>query len=109
MRKDQLMTKLYRKKKIEIMVEAARARAIIDLIEKAGAKGYTIVPEVSGKGHRGLRDDAHLTDVFRNVMIIVVAAEDIAHRIIEHALPLLENYAGIVVVSDAEVIRDEHF
>lgn len=103
------MTPLWRKKKIEIIVEAARARAIIEMIEKAGAKGYTVVSNVSGKGHRGIRDAADLSDVFRNVLIIVVAAEDIAARIVDASQSLLENYAGIVVVSDVEVIRDEHF
>jgi nitrogen regulatory protein PII len=103
------MVQLYRKKRIEITVEAARARAIIEMIESVGAKGYTLVSEVSGKGNRGVRNDAHLSDVFRNVMIIVIAAEEIASRIIEQSPGLLENYAGIVVVSDVEVIRDEHF
>jgi nitrogen regulatory protein PII len=103
------VTQLYRKKRIEIIVEAARARAIIEMIEAVGAKGYTIVPNVSGKGNRGIRDEAHLSDVFRNVMIIVVAAEEIVRRIVGQSQPLLENYAGIVVVSDVEVIRDEHF
>ena len=50
------MVQLYRKKKIEIVVEAARARAVIEMIEDAGAKGYTVVPQVSGKGNRGIRD-----------------------------------------------------
>ncbi|MCW5750255.1 MAG: DUF190 domain-containing protein [Alphaproteobacteria bacterium] len=103
------MTQLYRKKKIEIVVEAARARAIIEMIEAVGAKGYTIVPDVSGRGNRGVRDEAHLSDVFRNMLIIVIAAEEIANRIIEQLQPLLKDYAGIVVISDVEVIRDEHF
>ena len=103
------MAQLWRKKKVEIVVEAARARAMIEMIEKAGAKGYTVVPDVSGKGHRGVRDEGHLSDVFRNVLIIVIAAEDIATRIVETSQSLLEHYAGIVVVSDVEVVRDEHF
>lgn len=103
------MVQLYRKKRIDIIVEAARARAILEMIEAAGAKGYTLLPEVSGKGNRGVRNDARLSDVFRNVMIIVIAAEEIARRIVEQSQPLLENYAGIVVLSDAEVMRDEHF
>jgi len=107
--RDRPVMRLYRKKRIEIIVEAARARAIIEMIEAVGAKGYTVVPSVSGKGNRGIRDEAHLSDVFRNVMIIVVAAEEIVHRIVEQSQPLLEDYAGIVVVSDVEVIRDEHF
>ena len=103
------MVQLHRKKKIEIVVEAARARAITEMIEDAGAKGYTVVPDVSGKGNRGVRDEAHLSDVFRNKLIIVIAAEEIADRIVEQSQALLENYAGIVVVSDVEVVRDEHF
>lgn len=103
------MSQLFRKKKVEIIVEASRARAIIQTIEAVGAKGYTVVPNVSGKGNRGIRDEAHLSDVFRNVMIIVIASEEIVYRIVEQSQPLLENYAGIVVVSDVSVIRDEHF
>lgn len=103
------MTQLYRKKKIEIFVEAALAQAMLEMVEDAGAKGYTMVSDVAGKGKRGVRNEAHLTDVFRNVMIIVVASEDIADRIVERSQALLENYAGIVVISDVEVVRDEHF
>lgn len=103
------MVQLYRKKRVEIIVEAARARAIVEMIDRVGAKGYTVVPNVSGKGHRGMRDEAHLSDVFRNVMIVVIAAEAIASTIVEQSQGLLENYAGIVVVSDVEVIRDAHF
>lgn len=103
------MAQLWRKKKIEIVVEAARVRAIIEMIDNAGARGYTVVPDVSGKGKRGVRDEAHLSDVFRNMLIIVIATEEIATRIVEASQSLLENYAGIVVVSDVEVVRDEHF
>ena len=103
------MVQLYRKKRIEIVVEAARAPAIIEMIEAAGAKGYTVLPNVSGKGHRGIRDEADLSDVFRNILIVVIAAEDIALKIVEQSQPLLEHYAGIVLVSDVEVVRNDHF
>jgi len=100
---------LYRKKKVEIVVEAARAPRIVAMIEEAGAKGYTVVPEVSGKGNRGVRDEAHVSDVFRNVMIVVITTSEVAGRIVERSQPLLEHYAGIVYVSDVDVVRDEHF
>lgn len=103
------MTQLWRKKKVEIVVEASRVRAITDMIERVGGKGYTVIADVSGKGARGVRDDAHLSDVFRNMMIVVVASEDVAARIVDQSQVLLENYAGIVLVSDVEVVRNEHF
>ena len=100
---------LYPKKKVELVVEASCAPKILEMIEATGAKGYTMLHEVSGKGHRGVRDDSHLTDVFRNVLIIVVAAEAIAREIVSRSQPLLENYAGIVTMSDVDVVRDDHF
>jgi len=100
---------LYRKKRIEIVVESSLTPGMIEMINAAGATGYTVVPEVSGKGNRGIRNDAHLSDVFGNDLIIVIAAEEIASRIVEQSQTLLENYAGIVVVSDVEVVRDHHF
>lgn len=103
------MVQLYPKKRVDIIVEAARARAIMEMIEAVGAKGYTIVPNVSGHGNRGVRGEAHLSDVFRNILIIVIAAEEIADRIVEQSQSLLENYAGIVVVSEVAVVRNEHF
>jgi len=103
------MQRLYRKKKVEIIVEAIQAPRIIEMIEAEGAKGYTVVTRVSGKGNRGVRNDAHLSEVFSNVLIIVIVTEEIARRIVDKSQPLLENYAGIVAVSDIDVIRDEHF
>jgi PII-like signaling protein len=100
---------LYKKKKVEIVAEAVLQQQILKMIEDEGAKGYTVIPEAFGKGHRGVRNEAHVSNVFINVLIIVIAEERIAMRIIENAQPLLKNYAGIVYVSEVDVVRDEHF
>jgi nitrogen regulatory protein PII len=100
---------LHSKKKVEIVVEAACAKRLIEMIEAAGASGYTVVPQVAGKGVRGVRDEAHVSDVYRNVMIVVVAQPEVAMRIVERSQPLLENYAGCVWVTDVQVVRDAHF
>lgn len=100
---------MHRKKKVEIILEAAIAGRMVDMVERAGARGYTVVPQVSGKGNRGVRGEGHVVDVFRNVLIIVIASAEVASRIVEQAQPLLTDYAGIVYVSDVEVVRAGHF
>lgn len=100
---------LHKKKKVEIIVEAAIAGRVVDMIEAAGGRGYTVIPQVSGKGNRGIRGEGHVVDVFRNVMIIVVASAEVASRIVEDAQPLLADYAGILYVSEVEVVRAGHF
>ena len=98
------------KKKVEIVVDAAALDAVVAIVESAGAKGYTIVPKASGKGHRGVRA-AH--DVFedeaKNALVIVVAPEDVARRILTESLRLLESYAGIAYLTDVEVARGDYF
>lgn len=100
---------MYRKKKIEMVVDATCLPQLLKMCERVGAKGYTVIPNVSGKGNRGIRGSSDIFDIFRNVQIIVIAAEEIATRIIEESQPLLQHYAGIIYTSDVEVIRDEHF
>ncbi len=100
---------MYRKKKIEMVVDAACLPQLLKMCERVGAKGYTVIPNVSGKGNRGIRDSSDIFDIFRNVLIIVIAAEEIATRIVEESQPLLQHYAGIIYTSDIEVVRNEHF
>lgn len=56
------------------VVEAARAGAIIEMAERAGAKGYTVAPNVNDKDARGIRDAADLPDVFPSVLIVIIAS-----------------------------------
>ncbi len=100
---------MHRRKKVEIVTEVIQAPRIVAMIEKAGAKGYTVIPNVSGKGRRGVRGDGDVVNVFRNALVIVITTEEIAARVVEEAHRLLENYAGIVYVSDVEVVREDHF
>lgn len=104
---DDLQT--HRKKKVEIVVEVARAPRILRMITEKGATGYTVVPNLGGKGRRGMRGGADVVQVFDNVMIVVVTTADVARAILAESQGLLKDYVGIVYMSDVEVVRDEHF
>ncbi|HYC04457.1 MAG TPA: P-II family nitrogen regulator [Azospirillaceae bacterium] len=99
----------HQRKKVEIVVERARAPALVEAIQKLGATGYTIIPDVSGNGRHGKMGHNEVLDVYRSTMIIVLAAEPLARRIMEEAHRLMENYTGIVWLSDVEVVRGDHF
>jgi len=99
----------YKRRKVEIVVERPRAEAVIARVAALGATGYTLIPDVVGKGHHGLRGRGEVLDVFRNVLIIVITTEDIAEKILAESKSLLANYTGIVYASDVDVVRGEHF
>ncbi|WP_457935434.1 P-II family nitrogen regulator [Mesorhizobium sp. 10J20-29] len=103
------MRELYLKKRIEIVIEQIQAEKVIDALEAAGAKGYTIIRKVSGKGNRGIRAGGPFPDIFGNWMIVAIVSEEVAANILDTADALLEDTAGIVYVSDVQVLRDDHF
>lgn len=97
-------------KKIEIVLDSAAVDDLTEILEKAGATGYSILPEVAGKGSRGVRtltDD--LYDTFHNSLLIVVTRPEVAERIVADMLALFESYAGVFWMSDVGVARSDHF
>jgi len=97
------------KKKVEIIVEVALARRMQETIEALGAKGYTVFPNLRGKGRWGERAKTGVFGVFENVMIVVITGPETAAKILEAARDLTREGIGIAYVSDVDVLRDEHF
>lgn len=91
-------------KRVEIVADSVELPELIQLVEEAGASGYTLIRDVLGKGERGLRANDTVTDVFKNIYLLVACPPDVAHRIIERARPVLKQYGGICLVSDAHYI-----
>jgi PII-like signaling protein len=100
---------LYHKKKIEIVTDAAALNDVAQLIKRCGASGYTVIKGVAGQGSRGVRVSGDIFGVFENVMVIVVAEKSMAERILSEVMQVLEARPRMVLVSDVEVLRDDHF
>lgn len=103
------MPELHHKKKIEIIIERIRTDAVIEILENAGAKGYTVYDRVTGKGNRGIRSGGAMADIFGNSQITTIVSQEVAEKILAESNEMLEDTAGIVVVSDVQVLRPEHF
>ena len=95
-------------KRVEIVVEAIKLQQVLKVIDHAGASGYTVLPSVTGRGHRGQRAGGALTDLFKNSIVITLVDEAVAEQILREMKQLIQNYAGIVVVSNVEVLRPDY-
>ncbi len=89
-------------KRVEIILEAVALPEALEVISRAGATGYTIIPQVHGKGRRGVRSDLGFSEVMRNAMIIVVAPAGVAESVAAGVGRLLEEYAGLLTVVTVE-------
>ena len=97
-------------KKLEIVVEGAYQEFVIDLLERAGVSGYTVLHNLSGKGAHGSHE-AHLMFNEDSVLIMVITAvpERLVEPIMEGLTPFFNKHMGVVFTSDIQVTRMQKF
>ncbi|MBM4175570.1 MAG: transcriptional regulator [Ignavibacteria bacterium] len=90
-------------KKVEIITDSIVLEKITSLLEKLEV-GYTVIPEVFGKGSREKRFDDDVTDTFRNIMVIICCDEPTAVKISEGVEKIILDRGGIVLIYDVDMI-----
>ena len=64
-------------KKLEIIVKGNQLQAIQELRDRTEVSGYTIIPNISGKGHHGLHQGQLMFNELDTLdMVITVVPED---------------------------------
>jgi len=101
---------LHPMKEIKIVVQGDHLKFITDLLDRVGATGYTIVNNISGKGHHGFHE-GHLlfSDTSSQVMVFTVVPNEKVEPILAGLGPLFNKHSGTMFVSDVTVSRRERF
>ena len=101
---------LHPMKEIKIIIEGEHMAFVGDLLEKVGATGYTVINNISGKGHEGFHD-GHLlfNDTASRVLVFTVVPEEMVEPILAGLSPLFNRHSGAMFVSDVAVSRRERF
>jgi len=101
---------LYPMKEIRIIVQGEHRAFVIELLDKVRVAGYTIIGNVSGKGHHGFHEAHFMFNELESlVMIITVVPEDKVGPVLAGLRPLFGQYSGVMFVSDVSVSRREYF
>lgn len=91
-------------KKVEIICDSVEVKNVIEILETAGVTGYTIIPDVIGKGERGLRRGDEITGVFKNSMIITACNPALIPKIVDAIRPVLKRFGGVCLISDTQYV-----
>lgn len=98
--------------KLVIVTEKLLLKQIADIIDAAGATGYTVV-DAGGKGSRNVRSSGQPTvsGTYANIKIEVLAEDrEMAIKISDEvAAQFFDNYSGIAYISSAEVLSAHQF
>ena len=102
--------RLFPMKEIRIVVQGEHLRFVTDLLDSVKATGYTIINNVSGKGHHGFHQ-GHLmfNDTSSLLMVMTVVPEEKVEPILAGLAPLFSRHSGTMFVSDVSVSRRERF
>ena len=101
---------LHPMKEIRIIIPGEQLKFVTDLLDAVHATGYTIIHNISGKGHHGPHT-AHpmFNEMDSLFMLMSVIQEENLEPILAGLTPLFERFAGVVFVSDVSVSRREYF
>ena len=101
---------LHPMKEIRVIVSGEHRAFVTELLDKVQATGYTIIGNVSGKGHHGLHEGHFMFSELESlVMIMTVVPEEKVEPILAGLRPLFGRYSGVMFVADVAVSRREHF
>lgn len=99
-------------KKLVIITEKLLLKKIGQIIDEAGATGYTVL-ETGGKGSRNMRSSGRpsVGDTESNIKFEVLTENyDMALKISDRvAMEFFNDYAGIAYICDAEVLYAHSF
>jgi len=100
---------LHPMKEIRIIIEGEHLKFATDLLDNK-ATGYTVVHNISGKGHHGFHT-AHpmFNEMDSIVMLMSVVMADNVEPILAGLKPLFARHTGVMFVSDVAVSRLEYF
>lgn len=101
---------LHPMKEIRVIVSGEHRAFVTELLDKVGASGYTIIGNVSGKGHHGLHESHFMFSEMESlILIMAVVPEEKVEPILAGLRPLFDRHSGVMFVSDVAVSRRERF
>lgn len=102
--------KTHQKKKLEIIIESLLAEQVTEIIDQAGALGYSVIPLIAGKGLSGSwTSEGQVSRATSMVAIMCIMDHAIIDDLLERLFPIVSRQMGVLSVSDVVVIRPDHF
>ena len=102
--------RLHPMKEIRVIIAGEHRAFVTELLDRVHASGYTIIGNISGKGHHGVREAHFMFSEQESLqMILTGVPEEKVEPILAGLKPLFERHSGFMYVADVAVSRQEYF
>ena len=99
---------LHPMKEIRVIVAGEHRSFVTELLDQVKATGYTIIGNVSGKGHGGMHEAHYMFSEQESLeMIMTVVPEEKVSPILAGLRSLFDRHSGVLFVTDVAVSRKE--
>lgn len=88
-------------KRVEIITGPIEFPSLVAKMDAAGITGYTVIRNVLGKGDQKVNSWDALSNEIENLMVITTMPEEKLTPFVEAIRPLLQQFGGACLVSDA--------
>ena len=101
---------LHPMKELRVIIAGEHRAFVTELLDRVQVSGYTIIGNISGRGHHGVREAHFMFSEQESLeMILTVVPEETIEPILAGLRPLFERHSGFVYVTDVAVSRQEYF
>jgi nitrogen regulatory protein PII len=101
---------LHPMKEIRVVIAGEHRAFVTDLLDRVQVSGYTIIGNISGKGHHGVREAHFMFSEQESLeMILTVVPEEKVEPILAGLKPLFARHSGFTYIADVAVSRQEYF
>lgn len=94
--------------KVDIIIESIKLNDLIDILEKEGVPGYTVIGNISGRGENGTMDHNCKARIFENSYLFVVCSEELSKKLLDAVNVILKHYSGACFVSEIVNVEMYH-
>jgi len=94
------MNNTIKMKRFEIVLGIEQLEQLVELLDKCGVRGYTVIKNLGGLGSRGVRNPDDVLMEEENVMVVLACKEDQAQRVVNELRPELKGFGGMCLISD---------
>lgn len=99
----------FRRKRLEIIVEAPMLEALERILGEIGVSGYTVLAGREGSGSGGRWIEEGFTSALEKRVVIAVTTAETADKVFTRLKTFFQRYSGVVFASDVDVMRGEKF
>ncbi|MBC7451326.1 MAG: hypothetical protein H7259_07530 [Cytophagales bacterium] len=91
-------------KKLELVIDVGSLPKVRDIIDNSGAKGFTVLNVIEGKGEKdGHKKAIPELNSLEQYYVFVICSEEESNKLIAGLTPLISNVGGVLFISSLEI------